>query len=76
MGVLTYMHHCFQNTVGAAPIQWAVIDGEKVSGVTTMQMDEGLDTGDMILKKEVILVKKRQVEACMTSLQKRVRRCV
>ena len=37
---------------GAAPIQWAVIDGEKVSGVTTMQMDEGLDTGDMLLKTE------------------------
>ena len=35
---------------GAAPIQWAVIDGEEVTGVTTMQMDEGLDTGDMILK--------------------------
>ena len=40
---------------GAAPIQWAVIDGEKVSGVTTMQMDEGLDTGDMIMKQEVIV---------------------
>lgn len=40
---------------GAAPIQWAVIDGEKVSGVTTMQMDEGLDTGDMLLKKEIPL---------------------
>lgn len=38
---------------GAAPIQWAVIDGERVSGVTTMQMDEGLDTGDMIMKTEV-----------------------
>ena len=38
---------------GAAPIQWAVINGEKVSGVTTMQMDEGLDTGDMILKTEI-----------------------
>lgn len=35
---------------GAAPIQWAVIDGEKKSGVTIMQMDEGLDTGDMLLK--------------------------
>lgn len=43
---------------GAAPIQWAVIDGEKVSGVTTMQMDEGLDTGDMILKTEVPLDEK------------------
>lgn len=40
---------------GAAPIQWAVIDGEEVSGVTTMQMNEGLDTGDMILKTEVKL---------------------
>lgn len=40
---------------GAAPIQWAVIDGEKTSGVTTMFMAEGLDTGDMILKEEVDL---------------------
>ena len=38
---------------GAAPIQWAIIDGEKVTGVTTMQMDEGLDTGDMLLKTEI-----------------------
>mgnify|MGYP002464680041 CR=1 FL=1 len=38
---------------GAAPIQWAVINGDKVSGVTTMQMNEGLDTGDMIMKTEV-----------------------
>jgi len=42
---------------GAAPIQWAVIDGEEVSGVTTMQMDEGLDTGDMIMKTEIVLDK-------------------
>lgn len=40
---------------GAAPIQWAVINGETVSGVTTMQMDEGLDTGDMIQKTEIVL---------------------
>lgn len=40
---------------GAAPIQWAVINGEEVSGVTTMQMDVGLDTGDMLLKTEVPL---------------------
>lgn len=38
---------------GASPIQWAVINGEKVTGVTTMRMDEGLDTGDMILREEV-----------------------
>ena len=43
---------------GAAPIQWAVINGERVSGVTTMQMDEGLDTGDMIMKTEVVLDEK------------------
>ena len=40
---------------GAAPIQWAIIDGEEVTGVTTMQMDEGLDTGDMLLKTEIPL---------------------
>ena len=34
---------------GAAPIQWAVLNGDKETGVTVMQMDEGLDTGDMIL---------------------------
>lgn len=38
---------------GAAPIQWAVIDGEKETGITTMQMDEGLDTGNMMLKEVV-----------------------
>lgn len=43
---------------GAAPIQWAVITGEKVSGVTTMQMNEGLDTGDMLLKVEIPLDEK------------------
>ncbi len=35
---------------GAAPYQWAVINGESVTGVTTMQMDAGMDTGDMLLK--------------------------
>ncbi len=43
---------------GAAPIQWAVIDGETESGVTTMQMDEGLDTGDMLMKAVVPLDEK------------------
>lgn len=37
---------------GAAPIQWSVINGEKVTGVTTMQLDAGLDTGDILLVKE------------------------
>jgi methionyl-tRNA formyltransferase len=38
---------------GAAPIQWAIIRGEPVTGVTTMKIDEGLDTGDILLKREV-----------------------
>ena len=38
---------------GAAPIQWAVINGEKETGITTMYMDKGMDTGDMILKEKV-----------------------
>ncbi len=38
---------------GAAPIQWCIVDGEKVTGVTTMLMNEGLDTGDMLLKREI-----------------------
>ena len=42
---------------GAAPIQWAVIDGEPESGVTIMKMDTGLDTGDMITKVVVPIEK-------------------
>ena len=38
---------------GAAPIQWAVLNGDRKTGITTMYMTEGMDTGDMILKKEV-----------------------
>ncbi|AEY66076.1 methionyl-tRNA formyltransferase [Clostridium sp. BNL1100] len=38
---------------GAAPIQWSIIHGEKVTGITTMFTDVGLDTGDMLLKKEL-----------------------
>ena len=38
---------------GAAPIQWSVLNGDSVTGITTMYMDEGMDTGDIILKEEV-----------------------
>ena len=38
---------------GAAPINWAIARGEKVTGITVMQMDEGMDTGDMLLRREV-----------------------
>src|SRR5680860_329279 len=40
---------------GAAPIHWAVMSGESHTGVTTMLMDEGLDTGDMLLKQELFI---------------------
>ncbi len=46
---------------GAAPIQWSVINGEKETGVTTMQLDAGLDTGD------ILLVKKTKIEPNETS---------
>lgn len=47
---------------GAAPLQWVIINGEKVSGITTMQMDKGLDTGDMLLKEEVAIEPKETYE--------------
>jgi methionyl-tRNA formyltransferase len=37
---------------GAAPVNWAIVNGEKISGVTTMQMDAGLDTGAMLLQRQ------------------------
>lgn len=37
---------------GAAPIQWAILNGDKITGVSIMQMDEGIDTGDIILVRE------------------------
>ncbi len=66
---------------GASPIQWAVINGEKTTGVTTMKMDEGLDTGDMILVKTYDLSEKETggslfdrlmdigAEACLETLE-------
>ncbi|MBP9996168.1 MAG: methionyl-tRNA formyltransferase [Lachnospiraceae bacterium] len=40
---------------GAAPIQWSILDGEEQTGVTIMQMNEGLDTGDMLLQKAITI---------------------
>ena len=40
---------------GAAPIQWAVANGEPVTGVTTMRLDEGLDTGDILMQREMAI---------------------
>ena len=38
---------------GAAPVNWAIVEGEEVTGVSTMQMDAGLDTGDILLQREI-----------------------
>lgn len=53
---------------GAAPIQWAVIDGEKETGVTIMQMNEGLDTGDILMQEVVVLDKKETGESLFDKL--------
>jgi len=47
---------------GAAPIAWAILKGEKVTGVTTMVMDEGMDTGDILLQTEVPIGDKETFE--------------
>lgn len=47
---------------GAAPIQWSIISGEKTTGVTSMYMAEGLDTGDMILKHETEILPEETAE--------------
>lgn len=55
---------------GAAPIQWAVINGEKESGVTIMRMDTGLDTGDMLAKTVVPLEPKETAGSLFDKLSK------
>ena len=40
---------------GAAPIQWAIINGDRETGVTTMMMDKGMDTGDMLLVEKTVI---------------------
>ena len=47
---------------GAAPIAWAILKGEKVTGVTTMLMDEGMDTGDILLQREIAIKEKETGE--------------
>lgn len=47
---------------GAAPIQWAVANGEPVTGATTMRIDEGLDTGDMLLQCELAIAPDQTAE--------------
>ena len=53
---------------GASPIQWAVLNGEEVSGVTIMQMDEGIDTGDILMQETVALNAKETGESLFDKL--------
>ncbi len=52
LGCINVHGSLLPNYRGAAPIQWAVLNGDKKTGITTMYMDVGMDTGDMILKEE------------------------
>jgi methionyl-tRNA formyltransferase len=47
---------------GAAPIQWAIANGERVTGVTTMRIDAGLDTGDILLQREMAVMEEDTAE--------------
>jgi len=47
---------------GAAPVQWAIARGETATGVTTMRIDAGLDTGDILLQKEVLITPEDRAE--------------
>lgn len=55
---------------GAAPIQWAIVDGEKETGVTIMQMNEGLDTGDILFASEVDITNDDTGESLFDKLAK------
>jgi methionyl-tRNA formyltransferase len=55
---------------GAAPINWCIIDGEEKTGVTIMQMNEGLDTGDILNVKEVPIDRKETAETLFDKLSK------
>lgn len=55
---------------GAAPINWAIIEGEEKTGVTIMQMNEGVDTGDMLLKEEVTIDAKETAATLFDKLAK------
>lgn len=60
---------------GAAPIQWAVINGEKETGVTTMMTDVGLDTGDILMAKKPRSARTKRRENCLKGLPCSAQRC-
>jgi methionyl-tRNA formyltransferase len=53
---------------GAAPIQWAIANGESITGITTMQMDAGIDTGAMLLKQELAILSEDNIHSLSSKL--------
>lgn len=70
LGCINVHGSLLPNYRGAAPIQWAVINGETNTGITTMYMNEGMDTGDMILKEEVEIGRNETTGELWTRLAK------
>ena len=54
---------------GSAPVQWAIINGEEKTGITTMIMDEGMDTGDILLKEETEITENDNLETVFDRLE-------
>ena len=55
LGIINVHASLLPRLRGAAPIQWAIANGDRITGVTTMQIDAGLDTGDILLKAETLI---------------------
>ena len=68
MGPSTYIFHCCLKYRGVAPVNWAIVNGETKTGVTTMKMDAGLDTGDILLQQETRIKVEETSPELMTRL--------
>ena len=69
LGCINVHGSLLPNLRGAAPIQWSIINGDSVTGVTTMYMDEGMDTGDMLLKAEIDITDEDNLETVYDKLK-------
>jgi methionyl-tRNA formyltransferase len=68
LGCINVHFSLLPNYRGAAPVNWAIVRGESVTGVTTMQMDEGLDTGAILLQRETRIEETETAPALMKRL--------
>lgn len=68
LGCINVHFSLLPNYRGAAPGNWAIVRGERLTGVTTMQMDEGLDTGAILLQRETEIVETETAPELMTRL--------